>query len=185
MNPVFSPHLSLAHHYWKQHVQPTDFAMDMTCGNGRDMAFLCHLLKQGLVYGLDIQAIALQKTKEFLVHQNIHEQTYGLFLQSHAVPIEIPVPPRLIVYNLGYLPGGVKSIVTTGETTLVSLEQSVRLLARDGALSITCYPGHEKGLLEEEQVLNWAAQLPSSTWRVCHHRWINRMKSPSLVWITR
>ncbi len=184
MNKFFSPHLSLAHSYWQNHVQPTDFAIDMTCGNGHDMAFLCRLLTKGLVYGLDIQTVALEKTKELLSCQGIHEQTYRLLLQSHATSIEVPRIPQLIVYNLGYLPRGLKSIVTTGENTLISLEQSIRLLGCDGALSITCYPGHEEGLREEAQVLRWAEQLSSSTWHVCHHRWINRKQAPSLVWIT-
>lgn len=185
MNNSFSPHIFLAQNYWSKHLKPQDIAIDMTCGNGHDTLFLCRLLSEGMVFGLDIQKKALQKTRELLINQGIQESFFHLFQQSHAEPISIASPPRLIVYNLGYLPGGDKSIVTKSNSTLESLHRSVELLALDGALSVMCYPGHEEGLEEEKQVLKWAKTLCASKWRVCLHQWINRNRSPSLLWIER
>src|SRR6185436_10014836 len=72
---------------------------------------------------------------------------------------------KLIVYNLGYLPGGNKSLTTLTSTTLTSLNTAYALLAPGGALSITCYPGHPEGAREEAAIHSWALQFgDSATW---------------------
>jgi hypothetical protein len=67
------------------------------------------------------------------------------------------------------------------ETTVLSVEKSLKLLAADGALSITCYPGHDEGKKEEEVLEKWIAKIDPNQWRVIHHKWKDR--SPSLIWI--
>jgi len=178
-----SPHLDLAKKSWESHLKPHDFAIDMTCGAGRDTLFLSHLLPEGVVYSLDIQEVALQKARALLGDS----PRVRFFHQSHSEPISLPLPaaPRLIVYNLGYLPGGDKSITTRSETTLASLHMSTQLLDASGALSITCYPGHDEGLQEEQGVFAWAKNLQPTVWRVCLHQWINRSRAPSFLWITK
>ena len=182
--PIFmqSPHLDLAKNYWQTHLQPNDFAIDMTCGNGHDTQFLAQLLPKGLVYSVDIQESALEKA-----HGRCKDFPHIRFLhQSHSLPITpLPSAPRLIVYNLGYLPGGDKSITTRTEDTLTSLGLSTQILDSTGALSITCYPGHDEGQREEKEILSWAKNLSSDKWRVCLHQWINQHRSPSLLWILR
>jgi 23S rRNA U2552 (ribose-2'-O)-methylase RlmE/FtsJ len=178
-----SPHLGLAKTYWKSHLKPHDFVIDMTCGAGHDTQFLSHLLPEGMVYSLDIQEIALQKAKKLL-----GDSSRVRFLhQSHSepIPLSLPAAPRLIIYNLGYLPGGDKSITTQLASTLTSLTIASQLLDDTGALSITCYPGHEEGLHEEQGVLAWAKKLKPTEWRVCLHQWINRTRAPSFLWITK
>jgi putative rRNA methylase len=190
MNQKISPHLHLAKSYWTEHLQPGDIAIDATCGNGHDTLFLCqHLLKHegSLVAGLDIQSAAILNTdallkqslpQEHLKRVLLHRMCHG---KIHQIPL--PQPPRLIVYNLGYLPGGDKSMTTQTGSTLKSFEQSLDIVARDGAISITCYPGHEEGEREESALLSFVANLPSSRWQVCYHKWPNRAKSPTLLWI--
>lgn len=45
-------------------------------------------------------------------------------------------------YNLGWLPGGDKSITTKLEDTLESIEAAKRLVKHGGMISIMLYPGH-------------------------------------------
>jgi hypothetical protein len=165
------PHIALAHHYWKTHLKPNDVAWDMTCGNGHDTLALHSL--GATIYGFDIQETAIKNTLEKV-------PTATLFLRSHDDLPPLPTP-RLIVYNLGYLPGSDKSITTNTSTTLRSLDLAIQTLAPDGALSITCYPGHPEGAREEKAILEWAKTLPK---QVCYHQWITREKSPSLLLIT-
>jgi hypothetical protein len=80
---------------------------------------------------------------------------------------QITSPLNAVVFNLGWLPGGNKAVMTLPETTLKALDASLSLLADHGILAVTCYPGHPGGDLETEQVLNWAAALPSS----CFYSW--------------
>ena len=171
------PHLLLAKDYWQSHLKPSDFAIDATCGNGHDTLFLSQRLPQGTVFALDIQENAIQKTKERLSGAaNVH-----YFCQSHAhlKALPLPSPPQLIVYNLGYLPGGDKSITTMTEKTLESIGEALSILDENGALSITCYPGHEEGMREEEEFLSFLMTLAC---KMTYHQW-DKPKAPSLLWI--
>jgi hypothetical protein len=174
-------HLEMAHLLWKTHLKPTDFAIDLTCGNGHDTLFLAACLPQGIVFGLDLQPEAIAKTR----HQTKGSPNVSLFNLSHPHLPPLPSPPHLAVYNLGYLPGGNKQITTKTDSTLQSLKKVQSVLSENGAISITCYPGHPEGFLEEEGVAFWAKELSSKEWDVSQYRWLNRQKGPSLIWIKR
>lgn len=187
-----SPHLTLAKNYWKNHLKPGDIAIDATCGNGNDTLFLSQLLlsdPSSAVFSFDIQAEAILNTENLLKRHLSpdHFRRVLLHRRSHLELNSIPLPysPRLVVYNLGYLPGGNKSLTTKTETTLESVQMSLELISDDGALSIMCYPGHEEGAREELALVSWAESLPSKMWSVCYHRWINRPRAPSFLWISR
>jgi hypothetical protein len=187
-----SPHLTLAKNYWRSHLKAGDIAIDATCGNGNDTLFLSQLLlsdPSSAVFSFDIQPEAIHNT-EILLRRHLspdHFRRVLLHRRSHLELNAIPLPysPRLIVYNLGYLPGGNKALTTKTESTIESVKLSLVLLADDGALSIMCYPGHEEGAKEEKALLSFSESLPSKDWSVCHHRWLNRPRSPSFLWISR
>ncbi|HNA62889.1 MAG TPA: class I SAM-dependent methyltransferase, partial [Rhabdochlamydiaceae bacterium] len=92
-------------------------------------------------------------------------------------------PVKLVVYNLGYLPGGNKEITTMTQSTLLSLGVASELITQGGALSITCYPGHLEGAREEKAIAEWVYQLNSLKWDVTHHQWC--AGSPTLFFIIK
>lgn len=175
--PIFQSHLDLAHAYWKQLVRPGDTVVDATCGNGHDSLVLAQLSER--LYAMDIQPSAIAATKERL---SSFPQV-KILLQSHtAFPEELrPESVTLLVYNLGYLPGGDKTLTTRSSTTLMSLIKALELIRPGGAISLTLYPGHLEGEEEERAILDWAAQLDPKQWSSCHHRWCNRKAAPSLL----
>nr|CAB3464757.1 unnamed protein product [Digitaria exilis] len=59
------------------------------------------------------------------------------------VPKDAPV--RLVAFNLGYLPGGDKTLITVPRTTELALEAASRILSSGGLISILVYIGHEGG----------------------------------------
>jgi SAM-dependent methyltransferase len=170
------PHLDQAFIYWKNLLKSTDSVIDATCGNGKDALRLAELVPQGHVYAIDIQEAALNKAKELIPNSNI-----SYHLQSHADLPQIGV--KLIVYNLGYLPGGNKNLTTMTSSTLASLEQAVQRIPIEGALSITCYPGHEEGAQEEQAVKGWVKDLDPQKWSIIFHEW--RKKSPTLFFVIK
>ena len=155
-----SPHLFLAHAYWKEHLQPGDIAIDATCGNGHDTLMLAQILlpdPASLLFALDLQQNAIDQTFS-LLKRSIplsHFTRVSLEQRCHCAidRLPLPIPPRLIVYNLGYLPGGDKTITTQTATTLQSLQKAIHLLAPGGAISVTCYPGHPEGEKEEKAII--------------------------------
>ncbi|MDP1836652.1 MAG: class I SAM-dependent methyltransferase [Chlamydiales bacterium] len=186
--PLFNSHLDLAHSYWMKTVHHGDTVIDATCGNGHDTLLLAQLAlnaEKGALYALDIQEDAIRNTKELLeVDLPPHYQKRVHILQQcHSeFPKEIlPESVKLIVYNLGYLPGGDKNVTTRLQTTVQSLEAAMALLTHKGCISVTAYPGHPEGAVEEQELIKLFEKLDKATWSCCHHCWLNRKETaPSL-----
>jgi hypothetical protein len=189
--PVFHSFIDLAHHYWEKLLQEGDWAIDATCGNGHDIFKLAGILlgKQGTVIGIDRQQEAISRTHDLLQSgfSNEERARLHLFCQSHThFPLLVENNPiRLIVYNLGYLPKGNKQITTMTQSTLESVRKALDLIVPGGAISITCYPGHEEGGREEKALLQEMSHLSSLIWNVCYHTIPNRFLAPSLLWIQK
>lgn len=190
--PLFKSHIDLAHHYWSLLLEVGDSVIDATCGNGHDTLFLarhCLAKDRGQLISLDIQTKALNQAKELLFSEVSEEILSHIhFLnQCHSVfPISLlESPVKLIVYNLGYLPKGEKSLTTMVDTTLLSIQSAMQLIAPGGAISITCYPGHEEGKKEQEEIIKLMQNLNLKDWNCCLHQWINRISAPSLMLIQK
>lgn len=187
--PLFQSHLDLAHIYWKQLVQRGDCVIDATCGNGQDtllLAQLCLGNDEGSVYAIDILPRAIELTQKHLCQSLDPNKVIRIkFVKGcHSkFPSEIAAESvKLVVYNLGYLPGGGdKKQTTQVETTLESLRNAMELIQPGGAISLTLYPGHPEGEREEDNILLFAKELDPLKWNCCHHHWLNRRKSPSLL----
>lgn len=192
MFPLFNKQTDLAKFYFDKLLTFGDSAIDATCGNGHDTLFLAqHTLTadSGTLYSLDIQQEALDSAKKLLQEKlgsPLLKRIHFLKMCHSEFPPEIAENSvKLIVYNLGYLPGGNKEITTKYETTLRSVNNALKLVMPGGAISITCYPGHPAGKVEEDLILEFTATLDPKEWNCCHHRLINRNTAPSLLLIQK
>ncbi len=166
-------------------------ALDATAGNGRDTVFLSRLVGPGgKVYALDIQSEAVTRTRALLEGEGLSDRVI-LRRGSHADlrdrwPELRPGSVQAIMFNLGYLPGGEKSLITRPESTLAGLEQALPLIAPAGVLTVVCYPGHPGGEAESEAVCSWAEALPEQTFSSRIERLAGRSeKAPFLVLVRR
>lgn len=185
-----SPHLFLAKKYWSEHLSIGDFVIDATLGNGHDTLFLSTLVinnESGCVLGIDIQEKAIIASKNKIQNELDPQifQRINLMQMSHEDldKINYEQKPKLIVYNLGYLPGQDKNITTLAKTTVLSLEKALNIISEDGALSITCYPRHEEGGRETQAVYDFLTKLDPKIWTVCKHEYINKPYCPVFIWI--
>ena len=140
-----------------KHVKYKDLVIDATIGNGHDSLFISQYLKEGYLYGFDIQKEAVENTQKLLNQNNF--SNYTLFLENHK-NIEktlnhLKNKISFIIYNLGYLPGGDKTITTKYKDTIQSLKGSINLLNKKGIILVTVYPGHKEGKKEEEQIIKF------------------------------
>lgn len=183
--PLFTSHLDLSKQYWKTLLQPNDTVIDATCGNGHDTLFLSQLIPQGKIIAIDVQLEAIEKTKDLLAKNLKDTNQISFYHQSHATfPSEITEKSvKLIVYNLGYLPGSDKKTKTIGKETIESIRNALKLIAPGGAICLTCYPGHPEGKEEEALLIDYTSQLNPMEWSVSWHRWVNRNAAPSLLLI--
>jgi len=141
-----------------------DIAIDATLGNGHDLLFLAKKVGvAGKIFGFDIQEQALQATrcrleneisgKNITLNQACHAQMSGY------IPKHLRGKIKVIMFNLGYLPGANKSVITQVDSTLSALQQSLDLLAPSGVITLLAYPGHEGGAIETRQIDLWCKQL--------------------------
>ena len=164
-NPVSL--LTLAHQCVAAHLPVGAIAIDATTGNGHDSVFLAQRVgPTGLVYGFDLQATALEYTRQRLQQAKV-STTLQLIHASHARMAEFIAPAHqgkvhAIMFNLGYLPGGDKTLITDTPSTLSALAQALPLLAPAGILTILAYPGHAGGAQETAAVADWFAQLSAT-----------------------
>lgn len=186
----FKPHLDLAHQHWRKFLSPGDLVVDATCGNGHDSLVLANIVlrdDQGSLIVCDIQKQAIDNTKKRLKeHLSVkqfsrvkwrlgcHSNFHLAFEESSA---------KGVIYNLGYLPGGDKSITTRKSSTIKSVQEALRFVANGGIISITCYPGHAEGAVEAQEALDFVSRLSSRVWNCFYYRQINRLLSPFILFL--
>lgn len=143
-----------------------DVAIDATLGNGHDTLYLARCVgTTGRVYGFDIQEQALQTTRERLRAHGVLERAI-LCHASHAdMTNYVKHPVQAVMFNLGYLPGADKRIITQTESTLAALASACGLLANQGVMTVMVYPGHVGGAEEANSVEQWLQQLHPKQYR--------------------
>ena len=121
-----------------------ELAIDATVCNGYDTKFLANHYKK--VIGIDIQPLAIKRTKEKVKDiKNVE-----IYLDDFN-NIDQYKNANLIVFNLGFLPGSNKKIKTQDYTSYKAIYKAYTIL--DGTLLIACYIQHEGGFEEFEKVL--------------------------------
>lgn len=162
-----------------------DTVVDCTLGNGHDALFLAERIGTGgHLFGFDVQAAALSASRQRLLGAGIGEDRFTLVQGSHGMIGEI-VPEGIgaAVYNLGYLPGGDRTVTTTAGQTVPSILDALGLLRPEGVVAVTLYPGHEGGGAESESVLRCAEGLDHRRFHVLHLRYTNLPKNPPSILI--
>lgn len=166
--PLLRGPVALSHLLARCFVRPGDRAVDATCGNGHDTLLLAGLVgPQGHVWGFDVQQPAIVETGRKLAEAGLAERVTLLHSGHEQLARYLAVPLQAVMFNLGYLPGGNRAVVTRPETTLSALEQSLQLLAPSGVVLMTIYPGHSGGDEERQAVDGWAAELDPRN----YHSW--------------
>lgn len=153
-----------AHQFILKHLQRGDISIDATVGNGYDTLFLAsHVGEQGKVFGFDIQQQAILSTQSKIDNEPLLINC-TLFNTSHCdmtnqIPKQYHGRIKVIMFNLGYLPGSDKSVITQASSTLIALNSAANLLILGGIITIMAYPGHSGGDKETEDIKAWCKQL--------------------------
>lgn len=156
--------------------------IDATCGNGHDTLALAESQPSKL-YGFDIQQQAVDNTIDLLkangYESRLDNGTISIICDSHGnMQKHVNEPADLIVFNLGYLPGGDKTITTSIQETRSAIMSSLKLLNKDGLLCITMYSGHAEGLAEKEMLMQMAEELDPKVYHAAYVNFINQHNAP-------
>lgn len=180
-------HIKIANLMWRDHIETLRkkypkrplCLVDATCGNGHDSIFLSKFHNR-VLHCIDIQEISIENTKIALKNE---ENTY-FHHTSHSTLDYIEEPIDLIVYNLGYLPGSDKSIITNSITTTSSLEKALERLSNQGMISITIYTGHDGGQDEEKAILTLIKTIPTN-FKIIKTSFLQKKHHPYAIFIKK
>lgn len=158
--PVLRGPVPLSHLLIRQFVTTGDQVIDATCGNGHDTLLLAKLVgARGRVWAFDIQQKAINETCARLTSAGHISCTELIHAGHETIAAHCTEPVKAVTFNLGYLPGGDRAVITRPETTLAGLEQSLEILGAGGIVALTVYPGHEGGNQEQVAVEEWMTRL--------------------------
>ncbi len=138
-----------------------DAVVDATAGNGHDTLWLAEAIAPtGCIHAFDVQEQAIRATE-----QRLADAGYANMLHTHhcshaEMAQHVPAGQRVILFNLGYLPGAQRDIATQANSTLPAIEAALDLLAPHGRLCVMAYPGHEEGKDEFFALASFFKSLP-------------------------
>lgn len=166
-------------------------AVDGTCGNGRDTLFLAQTLLRlrpegkALVLTFDVQTDALVTARKRL---NAHCPTAEVrFVAAGHETLVDHLPPDAAffaaMYNLGFLPGSDKLVVTRPETTLCSLRFALEHLHPGGVCAVHAYGGHLGGEEELCAVEHFFTELPFDAFSVARYAFCNKPRNPEVLFL--
>ncbi|WP_028309498.1 class I SAM-dependent methyltransferase [Desulfitibacter alkalitolerans] len=186
MSDIFARATSINHDFISRLITPGDKAVDATVGNGHDTIFLANLVGDtGKVYGFDIQDMAIERTKNLLSAHNLSNRVLLIADGHENIDKYIQHPVKVIMFNLGYLPGGDHGIITREETTIAALKKSLSLLTPHGVLSVVVYSRHHGGEREKQAVESFFESIPKTEFHVVKINHLNRLSSSPYIIIAQ
>ena len=195
MGNIIRQTTQLALHLVRPYVTPDAAVIDATCGNGRDTLALAQMGPAKL-YAFDVQEEAIRATVQLLEDKGYGQSiASGQFivcrlahedLHAYFDSVSPSAPVRAILFNLGYLPGGDKTVTTHADSTLAAVRAGMDLIAPDGVICITMYSGHPEGKREKEMLLDFALGLDAGKWHTAYVSMPNQKHDPpEILLITR
>lgn len=178
--------VAFAHWMIAQNIRPGDTVIDATCGNGGDTVFLAEAVSPaGHVHAFDIQSEAIQATyarlkkKSLEPHVTLHHcsHDYAVSVLTEAERTSV----RAAVFNLGYLPGSDKQIVTSASSTTAAVLSYLHTFPPGVPVIVVIYHGHPGGNAERTAVENLAAELSEQEVRVLRYSLEFQEKAPPYV----
>ena len=176
---IFNNPSDICDFYINNILQDGDCAVDATAGNGHDTLKLSNAVgNEGQVYAFDIQERAIESAKS----QNYRYNNVEFILNSHSRMDEyVSCPPKLVIFNLGYLPGGDHRLSTAGDTTTEALRKAMDLISIDGVIITVIYSGGDTGYEEKDAVIDFMKNINHKKFNTLFFDYINRPNNPPSV----
>jgi tRNA G37 N-methylase Trm5 len=164
------------------------FVVDATAGNGHDSLFLAREAgTTGHVFAFDVQENAITNAQKRVEDAGLEKRV--TFIHAGHETAEKLLPPETegnlwaATFNLGFLPGSDKSIVTEATATITALGTLTKFAAPGCVVSVHTYRGHKGGENEFRIVSAWLQNLPWEVWRVAEYSFINKIKNKETLFL--
>lgn len=177
--------LPYAHELMQQTIKPGETVIDATCGNGNDTVFLSEVTgPTGKVYAFDIQEQAINNTKQKLMDakvtnvQLIHD---GHQHVDQYIATEEQGKVAAAIFNLGYLPGSDKQVITIPQNTITAIDKLTKVLKPGGIIVCVVYYGHDGGQTEKNALLEHLHHYDQKYFQVLQYGFINQKNNPPFI----
>lgn len=173
--------IPFAHQLIEQVIKPGDHVIDATCGNGHDTVMLSRAVgESGKVYAFDIQAEAIENTKNRLEKESL--SNVELIHDSHnQISQYVDQQITAAIFNLGYLPGSDKTVITKPSHTIDAIQQIITRLKQGGILVCVVYHGHPGGEEEKNALLDYFTEFDQQYFNVLRYGFINQKNNPPFI----
>ncbi len=159
-----------------------NICIDATAGTGQDTLFLCQITPEdGQILAMDIQEEALRQAGERIKGANY--QTKVRFVHDghqHMDQYMGDSKVDLIMFNLGYLPGGDHSKATVADTTKEAIIKGLNLLREGGLMTLMIYSGGDSGFEERDALMPFLKELDHRRYTVIVESFFNKPNTPPL-----
>lgn len=161
-------------------------AVDATAGKGQDTIFLAgEVGPRGKVYAFDVQEEALRISREKLSAAGLLDRVELLQEGHQDMRKFVAGPVDAVMFNLGYLPGSDRTIITRPQTTQDAIVSALELLSPRGRMSVVVYTGHPGAAGEARAVAALAAGLESDFTVLKLTFWNGPYNSPEVYFFAR
>lgn len=165
----------LMRNFIQRHKKEVDLALDLTLGRGKDSNFILETYPGSRVLAFDIQEEALDWVKENLKNQD----RLQVVLDGHQnLDSYLDQEVDLAMMNLGYLPGGDKTIITKAATTVIAIEKALEALKVGGLFTLLVYRSHPGAGEEVAAVEDLVRALDQRDYRVQRIEFYNQKNQP-------
>ena len=157
--------------------------IDATAGTGRDTLFLCRITPaEGRILSMDIQEEALAQAERRIWDAGYQDKVRFVCDGHENMDSYMSNPPGvdLIMFNLGYLPGGDHRIATSYPTTMEAVRKGLDLLKEGGLLTLMIYSGGDSGYEERDALLPFFRSLDHHRYTVILESFYNKPNTPPL-----
>lgn len=165
-----------------ENVREGDICIDATAGRGNDTLFMAQLVgESGHVTAFDIQQDAVDSTKKLLEENGVSHRA-DVLLKSHSEMDALfdEGSVSCITFNFGWLPKGDHSVSTKKETSIEAIGKGLRLLKKDGIMTLIIYYGRDTGFEERDAILEYLPTIDSEKYTVLEMPFVNRPNCPPI-----
>lgn len=164
------------------------FIVDATAGNGHDTLFLARETgNTGHVFAFDVQESAIINARKRLEEADFGDRVTFIHAGHETSGEILPAKSHgnlwAATFNLGYLPGSDKNVITVSDTTIPALEALMTIAAHGCVISVHAYRGHDGGEEEFQRVAAWLREIPWEEWRVAKYSFINKIKNKETLFL--
>lgn len=174
--------IPFAHNKLKEIITQDDYVIDGTCGNGYDTLFLARLARK--VYAFDVQDLAIENTGERIKRNKLYN--VKLIKDSHSnLDQYVEENVKAAMFNLGFLPGSDKRVVTKSDSTIEAIKKTQDKLVPGGMIVLTVYTGKFGGEEESNELLQYVRGLDHEHYNVIKYSYYNKSKAPYIIIIEK